>query len=544
MAVTTKDDSSGGPTGPGSSGSADRFGDADTSDGSSSAPQTSGRPSFGLVRRSKARLCLAASVVLGTYIVVMINGIAFRHPGRFDLTEEKIHSLSDETRATLGLVGEKVQVILPLYVEQGNSRYKTDYRVLMRAKELLRIYSLEQPLMQPVQVVDVHAEASRWQSLCNEYELKPTQFNRLLFFAGEGGPHREMLMPKDIAVLIPSPSPNEPPIIKSFHGEAALTASISRLVHRHRKKVYFSTGHGELVPGKSSRMGSFVHTLRSSGFDIGVISLARVRRVHDDCDLLVIARAENAFSEDELDVIEEFLDRDGRLLVALGSSRTNLEPLLAIWGIEVLAGHVQWRSTGISTRLETSWVLAPSFHRAHSITAPFDTAASYEVHFFEPRPLKAVGASRRLESTALLSTGGSDASHKCYLVGGLGSGRVGGEDDEYVLAATTRQENIENPPESWVELKTRLVVFGASNILSDESRGGFDGVSHREFVMNSVNWLVDREELIVAEGVGEVERRLKMSDDSLRGFLFYSSLMIFPGIFLCLGVFVYFLRRA
>ena len=533
MAVTTTKDGVGGA------------GDPDGSAGSGSGAKAARLPSFGLVRRSKARVCFAASVFLAFYIVVAVNGIAFRHPGRFDLTEEKIHSLSEETCANLGLVRGPIRVILPIYVEQGNERYQTDYRVLMRASEMLRIYSLEQPLVQPVQVVDVLAEASRWQSVCKEFDLAPTQFNRLLFFAEPGGLYRDTLMPGDLAVLAPSPGgPNDPPIISSFHGESALTAAISRLIHRHRKKAYFTSGHGELSPGKSSRMGSFVRDLRSSGFDVETVSLARIRGVSDDCDLLIIARPETEFAEDELDVIEEFLDRDGRLFVTVGSRRTNLESLLGDWGVEVLSGHVQSRSTGISTRLETSWVPAPSYHRAHPITAPFAASSIFQVRFFEPRPLKVVGASRRLESMALLSTGGPSASHECYVVGGLGAGGVDNRDGDHVLAAMTRQEKLDNPPEGWVEMKTRIVVFGASNVLGDEQRGGFRDLSHRELVMNTVNWLVDREELIVAEGAGEIERRLNVSDPSLRNFLFFSSVVIFPGVFLCLGVFMYFLRRA
>ena len=145
---------------------------------------------------------------------------------------------------------------------------------------------------------------------------------------------------------------------------------------------------------------------------------------------------------------------------------------------------------------------------------------------------------------ALLSTGGPSASHECYVVGGLGAGGVDNRDGDHVLAAMTRQEKLDNPPEGWVEMKTRIVVFGASNVLGDEQRGGFRDLSHRELVMNTVNWLVDREELIVAEGAGEIERRLNVSDPSLRNFLFFSSVVIFPGVFLCLGVFMYFLRRA
>ena len=69
--------------------------------------------------------------------------------------------------------------------------------------------------------------------------------------------------------------------------------------------------------------------------------------------------------------------------------------------------------------------------------------------------------------------------------------------------------------------------------------------SHRDFVMNCVNWLVDREELVSGGGAQPQERKLNLAGNpSLGWFLLAASVLIFPGIFLLLGVFVYFLRRS
>ena len=502
---------------------------------------------FGAGRRTRARLWLGANVVLAVWIVVVANAIAFRHPGRLDFTEERIHSLSEETKATLALVRERVSIILPIYVEQGNDRYTSEYRVLMRAVELLRVYSLEQPLIQPVQVVDVLTESSRWQGLCSSHELAPTQLNRLVLFAGAGRAFRETVMPGDLARLVPHPSdPTAPAVVQEYFGESALTSALFRLVHRERKQAFFTRGHGELTPGPASRIRELLHDLGASGFDVQAMSLGEVRRVPETCDLLVIAAPQQDFTQDELDVVAEFLDRDGRLLVTLGSERTNLERLLAIWGVEVLGGRVRARTSAIGGRLDTSWVLARSFSPVHPVTEPFAARGGLDVRLFEPRPLRPVTGPHRLESVDLLRTGVSDETIRYYQVGGLGSGGVCGDegDGNFTLAVATRQPEMARAPEEWVELRTRLVVVAASNFLSDEQPFGFRAASHRELLMNCVHWLTGRESLLVADGVGDVERRVNLRDESLRSLLFYSSVLIFPGIFLCLGVFVYFLRRA
>ena len=96
-------------------------------------------------------------------------------------------------------------------------------------------------------------------------------------------------------------------------------------------------------------------------------------------------------------------------------------------------------------------------------------------------------------------------------------------------------------------LATRLVVLGSGSLLLDSSSqgGGFLNGNHRDFVMNCVNWLVEREELVSEGGVRSQERRIDLAGNpSLRRFVFLAAVLIFPGIFLALGICLYFLRRS
>ena len=483
--------------------------------------------------------------------MIVINAIAFRHPGRVDFTEDSRHTLSSETRATLSLVGQRIRILMPVYIQQGNKDHMAEFKVLRRAKELLDVYGVEQPLIEPVTAININGEGVRWKTIAQQYGLaERTQFNRLIFLLGEDGLSRETLMPEDLAELTRHPTnPQAPPILKSFQGEQAITSAISRLVHGVQHKAYFSIGHGEATPGWASGMQQAGRDLESSGFSIETIELDRKLRVPDDCDLLVIIAPEREFSEDELDVIADYLDRDGRLFVALGVGHTKLEGLLRQWGIEVLSGRVRTKlaDEARSSLVDTNWVSGRRFHQFHPIMRPFKDGSDFRMRFYEPRPLKAIGASRRLQSTALLTTGESTSAESFYLVDGLGSSRIGADSGEsdYVLAVATQQEQIDNPPEDWVALGTRIVVVSSASFLGDNSQPhGFVAGNHRDLIMNSVNWLTDRETFIVADRSGEKARQIKMSDPKLRRFLFFSSIFIFPGIFLCLGTFVYFLRRS
>ena len=76
--------------------------------------------SFSLARRSGAKTRFFINGFLVLYILFVVNGIAFRNPGRLDLTEEKTQSLSDETRKVLKLVDSEIRIVLPWYVQKNN----------------------------------------------------------------------------------------------------------------------------------------------------------------------------------------------------------------------------------------------------------------------------------------------------------------------------------------------------------------------------------------------------------------------------------------
>lgn len=533
--------------------------------GSAPAKTTAAPQSFSLARRSGAKARFLINGFLVLWILLVGNGIAFRHPGRIDLTEEKSLSLSDETRKVLGLVNEEIRIVFPYYVQKNNGRQTAHVNALGKALELLRIYSSEQPLIRLSEVVNVPDEASRWQAVRQEYDLFAKQFNRLIFCTGEKSGLRQTVMPEDVAAFEGNPgSPGQPMQITSFQAEKAMTEAISRLIHRNRFNCYFTQGHGEFKLDGDYSMEALKHDLDASGFEVKALQPDRLRRVPQDCDLLVIARPETPFSQAELDAVETYLSsggkdgKGGRLFVALGPDRSGLESVLKKWGVEVLPGKVLFEIRELEEMAQIALVVCKSASRIHPVTTPLvaGTAgrrADFGVEMLRPRPLKVVGSPYQLSSEVLLSTGGSSKgagrSERYYLEGGLSSGSGVSPEarSDYKVAVATEQEKLERPPEDWQPLATRLIVLGSGSLLLDNSRkgGGFLNGNNRDFVMNCVNWLVDREELVSGGGPTPQERRIDLANNpSLRQFLFVTSVFLFPGVFLLLGVFVYFFRRS
>ena len=159
--------------------------------------------SFGRGRRWLRRLNIAACVVLTLYILVPLNVIVYRHPLRLDLTQERLYSLSSATLSRLELVSEEIRVVFPFFVERENLVQVAHYRVLERARTLLDQYAIAQPLIKVVAEVSVYSEPDRWKQVSDDFDLSPIQWNRLIFFSGEGNNFRQTLTPQDLASFTP-----------------------------------------------------------------------------------------------------------------------------------------------------------------------------------------------------------------------------------------------------------------------------------------------------------------------------------------------------
>jgi ABC-type uncharacterized transport system involved in gliding motility auxiliary subunit len=512
--------------------------------------------SFGQGRRWLDRLNIALMVLLGLYCVAAANAIFFRHPWRIDLTREKLHTLSSETLDRLAAVREPVRVLYPYFLPRdGNPEIRAHRRVLDRARQLLKEYTARQPLIQEVMEVNVRDEPDRWKRLCDEYNLSPTQWNRFILAAGEGNVFRQTVTAQDLAVFAPSHDRLlAAPEVKHFRGEKALTGAILRLLSRSTRKVYFTQDRGELVlrsrKEAPAALVALRHDLEASGFEARELSLSLLNPIPDDCDLLVIAGPEQPFSSAELDVIERYLLRDGRLLVALGVKPTGIESLLERWGTEVRPGRLRMSMTRPGVEVSDDLVAIETFNAAHPITRPFQQAPHFEVRLWGPRPLKRAGAARLLTTDPLLETAESSARRRFFLAGG-DEGASPGERERrgsFVLATATSQEAPDRPPPDWKPRLARIVVVAGASFVRDasdlpEARGGFLSFSHRDFFMNCVHWLVGEEEKPALGPVDQPPQAIRMTP-GIERFLLLSSLVIFPGIFLCLGIFVYFLRRS
>jgi ABC-2 type transport system permease protein len=125
-----------------------------------------------------------------------------------------------------------------------------------------------------------------------------------------------------------------------FVGETVCASAIRKLSLPQRNDIiYWTTGHGEASFDNYDRvygMSDIVRDLRQDGFLLKKLDLTTVPAVPEDCSILFVASARDAFSVTELSRITGYLRKGGRLLVLADEKQdAGIGRLLMSWGVRL-----------------------------------------------------------------------------------------------------------------------------------------------------------------------------------------------------------------
>jgi ABC-type uncharacterized transport system involved in gliding motility auxiliary subunit len=326
----------------------------------------------------------------------------------------------------------------------------------------------------------------------------------------------------------------------SFHGEQAFSSAIHAVVQPEKPVIYFLAGHGELdVADYSPTTGysMLARAMRRDNLDVRSLVLAAAGGIPDDCAVLVVAGPSKQLSREEVELVENHLNRNGRALFLLDPyAETGLEELLERWGVRVA------REVVVGMTL-TGRELVVSNYGEHPITR---NLRNVQTMFYLPRMLQPVPE---------LNGGSDQADRPAVTILASNSDKGWAEADPEMRpprfdAATDRRGPVPLALASErgtvagldVEIKpTRLVVVGDSYFVSNASlKAGVGG--NIDFFLSAVNWLLEREALmaISARDPLRVEPALDRSRVQL---LFLLAVGAVPGVVILAGGLIWWKRR-
>lgn len=125
-----------------------------------------------------------------------------------------------------------------------------------------------------------------------------------------------------------------------FRGEGVCASAISRLALPYdRATVYWMIGHGEAQFDNYDSLYGYsdiAREIKREGFNLRPLSLPGLSQIPPDCHVLVIAGARTRLVKEDLAMLENYLQRGGRLLCLLAPfTETGLEQVLTKWGVKV-----------------------------------------------------------------------------------------------------------------------------------------------------------------------------------------------------------------
>lgn len=474
------------------------------------------------------------AVILAVALTVMVNWLSARRWVREDLTSTKIYTLSEKSENILSDLPENIEVVV--FMTPATSMYD-------QVRELLERYKAASDKIS-VEYIDPEREPLKTTQLAEKFGVQVA--DTVVFVLGDRTKYvtSDQMAEMDYSGM----QYGQGPTMRAFKGEEQFTSAILSLVAPDVPKVYFVTSHGEaaLEGGGGSGDRSLAvlgDTLKRENMEAADVSLLS-GEVPADADVVAIVGPTRAYTESEITALETFLDRGGRLLVALdpliepaGTMRpTRLEEMLAARGVIVNDDLV----VDPSRRLpfyDLSAVYLQDF-LSHPVTSGLE---GFAVLFTVARSLTADDA----EAAVLVQT--SDDGWGETDLGMLLRGEPVAVDDGdtagpavVAVAVEGAATGAEAGAEGLSEPTTyRLVVFGDSDFMTDLD---IANAGNAVLAGNAFNWLAARDSLVGIPPRDVEQVSLFLTQQQMRNLLLLV-LVGMPCAAILLGVLVWRKRR-
>ena len=326
--------------------------------------------------------------------------------------------------------------------------------------------------------------------------------------------------------------------IAAFASESEILKAMLRLINPDQYVIYFLTGHGErdVEQGGDASMTRVKETLESKNYLVKTLNLLVDNQVPEDAAAIVIAGPLKPVSENEVNLLKEYLAGGGSLIVMeeptvlteFGEEADPLAEMLAAdWGI-TLSNDVVIDLNNPDPTTAISAIYDP----AHAVTRNMNRVG---VLFPFTRSLKLAEAPQTVTVTALVQT----------------NERSWGETDFESLTQAGWPPNFDETTEAQGPLTLvaagenadtggRLVVFGGTNFAIDPN---FDAYGNGDMFVNSADWSAEQEELANITPKNPTQRTFIVPSSFQWIAIVLGSLFLIPGLVIFGGFLTWLKRR-
>ncbi|HEX4085819.1 MAG TPA: Gldg family protein [Chthoniobacteraceae bacterium] len=463
------------------------------------------------------------------FILAGINYYAFKHFKRWDFSLDQTTRLSDQTKQILA----HLQKPLKIYEFFSPDPRLPGGDIFSYLQSLLKEYQYAAPQgMVDVETIDPFKDLGRAKELMTKYKFG----NENVVIIDYQG-HSKVVNAADMAEYDNSGEmTGQPPQLKGFKGEQALTSAILEVTEPHQNKIYLIGGKGgpEL---NSDDLSAFKAYMQRQNLLMDTTVLMNDTTIPDDAKAVMLIGAKYDLTDRELKLLQDYWGKDGRIFVALDPSghTPKLDAFLASAGIKPQDDRVlRTMSMGPITGIVRD--VASNFSESSPIT----------------KDLKGVDTIFPGQTQSLALTQLPDVRTDPLAIASQGYwGETKYQDMETTGVAYDPKEDINAPltvaasaekgalPDASVQMDTaRMIVTGNADFLTNAALTE----ANVDFVIDGLNWLLNRKDLIGIPPKGIQQFSLNLTDDEMHK-MELLVLLVMPAVVAMIGFGVWIQRR-
>jgi hypothetical protein len=257
------------------------------------------------INRTAIGFNVALQIFLIFVIIAFANTISYRHYHRWDFSHDRNYALSPKTKNLLSHLVQPVRAIV----------FFTSAQILAKdVSGLLREYDYASNKKFTVEYVDPFRNLTRARELAEHYKFGENDNIIILDYKGKS----KFVNAQDLAIFDRSGAETgQPPVMRAFNGEEAITSALQSLVDEKQNKLYLITGHGEADLDRDAVTG-FKETLKRENIEWAPLNLGSVDTMPADASGVMLFGARTDYSEREIFILNEFWkQRKGRIFILL-----------------------------------------------------------------------------------------------------------------------------------------------------------------------------------------------------------------------------------
>ena len=434
----------------------------------------------------------------------------------FDVTEDKIHSLSDMSKQVAESIDKDVEIIL-VNMSESQEDFANKYN------------SVNERI-----TVDVVNDVTSRPDLTDEYGISADNYVIIV----RSGEKYKILSSSDLYTI------DYTTYQTKDITEEALTNAIIDVTTDEKPVIYNLTGHNKY---SSDYFYYFIQDLEDEAYEFNDLDLLTAGEIPEDCSVLMITTLAEDITEAERDAILDYIQAGGKIILfsdpnTTGKEMPNFQDVLDEYGVSI--------SEGVMLEQDSSKMLYGTPSAILVTVSPY-TSVTQETNMnmnacFMTTGRIDVADSEELEELGVeIETLATTSTESFYRT-------------DYSLESNSKTEDDEDSPSATVgalvkktideETTSELIVY-SNNIFITNLRiaisqeyfsYALDFYNNEDLAMNSIAYLTERDNMITIRKDAEVSTYTVTQEQNT---IILSIIFAIPAIIIIIGIIVWVVRR-